>query len=568
MTALLLTPQRDDRTTPWLRCVALATVFTLLNAVKPLHIDDPAYLCYAAQITRAPLSPYDFEILWKPLPCPANEVLAPPLLPYWWAAGLAHFGERPFLWKLWLLPFALVLAVALHTLLSRFAPGLEGPLLLLIVFSPALLPALNLMLDVPALALGLGALALFLRAADADSLPLALLAGAVAGLAAQTKYTAFVMPAVLLLWAVLARRVRLGVIAVATTLLVFGGWELFVALSQGESHFLCSLSQQEQGLLTRIGPLSRALFNLAGGLAPAVGILGLAALGLSGRWVLSAGAAVLLGYALIALGAPAAPIYRVHGVFVAGSLAAAGWRLRKHHQDGSILDPRSSLFLMGWGLLELAGYFALTPFPAARRVLGLFVAAVMLTGRLASRPGRSPVPGAVIWAVTGGAVTLGLLFYTTDLREAQSGQEVARRAAREVAERAPGGTVWHAATWGLRFHAESAEMKLLMPGRSRLRCGDWLIVPEPPLAHPGVCLASAPLVLEGEVAVGDALPLRTVWGYYGGSVPLEHHRGPRVGLRLYRVTANFTPQSGQTPVAQTGQNRVPHDSQRKSGPTP
>src|SRR5262245_51652037 len=100
MTALL-PPPRPDLATPCVRCVPLAILFTLLNCCKPLHIDDSAYLCYAAQIAQAPLSPYDFEILWKPLPCPANEVLAPPLLPCWWAVGLTLFGDSPVLWKLW-----------------------------------------------------------------------------------------------------------------------------------------------------------------------------------------------------------------------------------------------------------------------------------------------------------------------------------------------------------------------------------------------------------------------------------------------------------------------------------
>src|SRR5262245_47947200 len=160
-----------------LPCAALAIVLTLLNALKPLHMDDAAYYCYAAHIAEHPLSPYDFEILWHQQPCPANQVLAPPLLLYWWAAGIRLFGENPFLWKVWLLPINLVLVFALHALARRFARGIERPLVCLIVLSPSLLPGLNLMLDVPALALSLGALALFLRAVDRDALGTALLAG-------------------------------------------------------------------------------------------------------------------------------------------------------------------------------------------------------------------------------------------------------------------------------------------------------------------------------------------------------------------------------------------------------
>src|SRR5262245_1772546 len=104
-----------------LPCLVLAAVFTLLNCLKPLHIDDTAYYLYASHIARDPLSPYGFEILWKAEPCPANEVLAPPVLPYWWAAGITLFGDRPALAKLWLLPCVLVLVFSLHTLLGRLA---------------------------------------------------------------------------------------------------------------------------------------------------------------------------------------------------------------------------------------------------------------------------------------------------------------------------------------------------------------------------------------------------------------------------------------------------------------
>ena len=141
----------------------LALAWTLLNAVKPLTVDDCAYCYFARHIAAAPLDPYGFTYAGCK---PALHTMAPPLLPYWWAAALRLFGERPFLWKLALLPFCLLLLVALHELLRRFAHGLELPLLVFLAGSPVFLPAWNLMLDLPALALGLGGLVLYLRAAD------------------------------------------------------------------------------------------------------------------------------------------------------------------------------------------------------------------------------------------------------------------------------------------------------------------------------------------------------------------------------------------------------------------
>ena len=79
------------------------------------------------------------------------DVLAPPVLPYWWAVAIRLFGRQPWVWKLWLFPFCLILTTSLQAIFRRFAHGLETILLWLTAFSPALLPGINLMLDVPAL---------------------------------------------------------------------------------------------------------------------------------------------------------------------------------------------------------------------------------------------------------------------------------------------------------------------------------------------------------------------------------------------------------------------------------
>jgi hypothetical protein len=546
-------------------CAALALVLTLLNALKPLHIDDAAYYCFASQIAAAPLSPYDFEILWGQQLLPANRLLAPPLLPYWWAAGIRLFGENPFLWKFWLLPICLLLVFTLHALARRCARGLAMPLVCLIVLSPSLLPGLNLMLDVPALTLSLCALTLFLRAVERDALGGALLAGLVAGLALQTKYTALVTPAVLLLYAGLFRRVRLGVIAAMMAVVVFVGWEILIALRHGQSHFLSNLSQQDGALLEKIGPLFRALLNLAGGLAPAIALLGLIALGLS-RWVvLSAAAAVLLGYGLVvflpqeaATGMTvSALICRILGLLVLGTLAAVAWRLASGRSYPNLGGPprRLEWFLCGWLALEVAGYFVLTPFPAARRVMPPLVVAALLTGRLADRTCRSLQRTGMVWTVTGVGTLLGLLFYAVDVREAVAQKRAIERAARHVRRQDATARVWYTGTWGLKFYAERAGLWPVLPDRSALRRGDWLIAPDAPLPSQEIDLPGAPLALAERVEITDGIPLATVGGYYGGNVPLEHHRGPRVSLRLYRVTADFTPARSAKPQAASGGER-------------
>src|SRR5262245_50128902 len=89
-----------------LTLLGLALLFTLLNAAKPLTIDDTAYHYFASQSAADPLHPYGFQLIWYYITEDAMNVLAPPVLPAWWGLGMRLLGDSPVLWKLWLFPFA------------------------------------------------------------------------------------------------------------------------------------------------------------------------------------------------------------------------------------------------------------------------------------------------------------------------------------------------------------------------------------------------------------------------------------------------------------------------------
>src|SRR3954468_21432202 len=55
------------------RVILPATVLCLLNALKPLTVDDPAYYALARQVAHHPLDPYGFTIFWYQHPQPAHE---------------------------------------------------------------------------------------------------------------------------------------------------------------------------------------------------------------------------------------------------------------------------------------------------------------------------------------------------------------------------------------------------------------------------------------------------------------------------------------------------------------
>jgi len=256
--------------------ISAALALSLLNAIKPLHIDDIVYQYYARQITHHPLAPYDFEIPWNQTPDSAQNPIAPPVVPYWLAAAMVLFGSNTFLWKLWFLPFYLMLSGSLFWIFRRFARGLEVPLLWMTMLSPVILPSSNLMLDVPCLALGLTSLVLFLNASQRRSIGLAILSGLVCGLAMETKWTAFLSLATIMVAAVLYLRPREGIVAALVAILVFVSWEGYIAVQNGQSHFLHQLKVNNPNEVKK--NLLLPLVMILGAVAPMLLLLGLAAL--------------------------------------------------------------------------------------------------------------------------------------------------------------------------------------------------------------------------------------------------------------------------------------------------
>jgi hypothetical protein len=519
--------------------LVLAFLFTFLNCFKPLALDDTVYWHYSRHIAAHPLDPYGFRLANSQ---PANDVLAPPVLLYWWAGAFHLGGDHPFLWKLSLLPFVLAFTFSLAALGRRFAPGLELPLTFLLVLSPAFLPCLNLMLDVPALALGLWAVVAFLGACDRGSARGAVAAGLIAGVAAQTKYTAFVVPAVFLLQAMLVRRLRLGLLAAVPAVLVFVGWECLMAAAYGQSHFVLALRQREAPPLQKL-MLVWPLVGTLGVVAPAVALLGLAALGAPRRAVVGAAVAVVAGFLLVAFvpgraavlvpgsvpGRPllsvSAAVFGTLGLSVVWAAAAAAWRLLRSVPPGRW---RVEAFLVGWLGLELASYFALSPYPAARRVLGVVMAATLLVGRLAARDGRL----APAWAAAGVSAALGLLAYGVEFRQSQAEQALAAKVVRHVRRFAPHAEVYCFGFGAFTFYGERLGLTRLETTGRPARPGDWLAVLGDWSAAEQLQPLLRRLVPEGRLERGTPFPFRSC--YQVGGTPLEHHEGPLVTVALFR----------------------------------
>jgi hypothetical protein len=543
--------------------LALALLFTVLNAFKPIAIDDTLYYYRARQVAEHPLDPYGFNIFQNDRPEPAIQVLAPPLFPYYWAVAIRLFGERPVLWKVWLFPLALLLVFSLHRLFRRFTPGHELWLTWMAIMSPVFLPSFNLMLEVPVAALSLLALNIFLRACDQNSFAWAALAGVVNGVAMETKYSAFVTAAVMVVYALLFLKLRLGLLAVGLAGLIFAVVEGLTALRYGQSNFLyVSAVYGSVHLLSKYAYLALPLVTLMGALAPALTLLGCTALKVRGRFIIAAAIVILCGYLALAFVPEQFQSFRilnrqftlaqlffsVFGIASFCTLIAVIWQLCGLSFNWKDYlrrwrDYRVELFLACWLLLEIGGYFALSPIPAARRMPGPLIASLLLVGRLASRTCVSLECRRVLRGIAAGSMALGLLFYVVDWRDATAEKVAVELAAQKISDlrsTIPGPkNVWYMGRWGFQYYAEHAGMKPVIADESQFQEGDLLVLPDVDY-FPKIWTAhvnryqTEPLA---QVSIVDSLPLRTMMGYYNSGIPLNHHEGPRRIVRIYRVVS-------------------------------
>jgi hypothetical protein len=484
-----------NKTCRWL---ALHPNWTLLLVVlaalapflaKPFNIDDPLFIWTAHQIHAHPGDPYGFDVNWYGMSGPMWDVMEnPPLAGYYLALAAGIFG-----WSEIALHFAFLLpavAAILGTcrLARRFCDHFMLAAVAVLITPVFLVSATTVMCDVLMLAFWVWAVVLWLEGMERNDGWRLCGAGLLIALAAMTKYFGISLVPLLAVYGVVEKR-RLGrwVACLLIPLAALGAYQWATRVLYG--HALVSEA-------TDYAKFAKGFLGVSGIAS------GLTALTFTGGCL-----------AVVAFLAPLLWRTRVLAMFAGGSVVLAAAKflgeslLKKHDavQDGSQICVEFQILFWaagGLGVLALAladvwGRRDARSWLLALWVLGTFLFAaffnwtvngrsilpmapavgILLARRLEQKvlKGRNTRPrGAAIGLAAGAA--LALLVTRADfclaLAVRQSAQQVCAGYGRGP------GTLWYQGHWGFQFYMDAMGALPLDIRRSRLKSGDFLVVPQ------------------------------------------------------------------------------------------
>ena len=211
---------------------------------KAVHIDDVLFVWTGQWIQKHPTDFFGFQVNWWFSAIPmwvANY--NPPILPYYLAGVASLFGWSEIVLHLACLIIAFVTALGVHALARMWC---QRPLLAAAaaIFTPAfLVSSTTLMCDVMMLGFWIWALVLWERALVKERNWRQFIgAGALAGLAVLTKYSAItLLPLLLILGILRIRKPGWWLLGLAVPLLMLAGYEWFTAGMYGHGLFFAAV---------------------------------------------------------------------------------------------------------------------------------------------------------------------------------------------------------------------------------------------------------------------------------------------------------------------------------------
>ena len=512
---------------------ALFLLATGVNILKPVQIDDTAYIKIADAILRDPFHPLSQTLNWGDTAEPIFNINQPPLLSYAMAAVMLVFGRS---------------VVALHVLWCVFSLGsilafyalarsqVSRPLLLTCLFAagPAFLPSQNLMFDVPLV----GLWCLFFFGITIRGRTGYWLSAATLSLALLVKYTSLVLFPIFVL--VIALRKQWNALwFVLVPICVVLLWSSFNLYDYGAIHIGSRPSAIRETVISH-HLVFRSIDWVAGvGLACVFVVLLSQLIHNVRLWVTTL--ALTLALMCVSLMWVSLWVALTWALFFGAGLMVLAAVARAVYSSlfESTARRETGVWLALWLGVTSLFIIVLAPFVAIRHIL-LIVPAVLLAMGLEldrSAVGRFRV-GAVFVVTT----LTGIFLSVSDFAAAN----VYRIAARELSTSlASGRRIWSIGHWGWQYYAEAVGMLEYDARTTCVALGDYVVVPMNIHVQRLNASDTSRLVLTDvySISAPPATYLRTVFSDQGGGyyyyvypwiLPVKWSRAP-FEFRVFQV---------------------------------
>ncbi len=452
---------------PILVVVLLWLISTPLTLTKPITMDDTAYLDVAKVIIQHPASIMQSKIFLAGLWQNVAFVNQPHGFMWLLALVVSLGGQSTVALHVITALFHLAAVLASVEFARRSIPGMMIPIGLMTIFGPAFYPGINLMTDIPLLALSLWSVLLLAPSRGQRSWRHVVLAGILASGALLMKYTALILIPVFC-WELIRtkdRKIWVGIAIAGTVLLA---WSVWTYSQYGHVHWLDRPADRRTLwlMILRLDDWMTAL----GASVPFVWWWRPSFL-TSGQRHNSLLGAIVTGIFISGLHAMVIDTTLMNVVlraifFSTGTLAIVfavrSWR----HQDS---HSRVALYPLGlWSVGVAVFTIALSPFMAVRHVM-LSVPFITLLFFLTTRISRRGLITA-----TGLTVLLGSWLALSDWVWAKSFQTTAQQISKDY----PATKVWYLGHWGWQWYAEGEGFHPLEITMTGAHIGEPIAIPE------------------------------------------------------------------------------------------
>jgi hypothetical protein len=200
------------------------------------------------------------------------------------------------------------------------------------------------------------------------------------------------------------------------------------------------------------------------------------------------------------------------------------------------VEPRNSTpaFLIGWFLIELAGYFALTPWPAVRRVIGIVVVATFIIGRSVRSAGTGR-----LWLAATCMIALSAMMQAIDIENGRIERDAVAAIDTGIRARSTEGTIWFTGRRGWFYYAEQAGWKPIDPGATVVQPGDWLAIPNADFGGPRIEIPDSARLVESREWMSRSR-LGTIPYFYGTNAAVWRRDKPYIAVQIFLITRRET----------------------------